>query len=176
MYKGNKFKNAQGAYLLKALFFEESSDTDRPDTLYTLKLEDYDVEGEKLYLSIHRAYVALADEVKLANQYFDGWAHWKRLCACNWFKPFLEEMREEVDVNVKAKAINAIREVSMNPEDKNSYNANKFLLENGVAIKKDMRGRPSKEKIKQEADKLFVLREEVDEDYERIFGARPNSH
>lgn len=176
MYKGNKFKNTAGAHLLKALFFEEAVDTDRPDALYTLKLEDHDVPGEKVYLSIHRAYVQLQDEFKLANQYFDGWSHWKKLCACNWFKPFLDDMREEVDVSVKAKALNSIRDVASNVEDKNSYNANKFLLENGIAIKKDMRGRPSKEKIKQEADKLFVLREEVDEDYERIFGVRPNSH
>ena len=172
MYNGNKFKNAMGAHILKGLFFEEAVNSDRPDTLYTLKEFDHDVPGEKVYLSIHKAYVDMEDtsEYEFAKRYFDGWTHWKRLCACNWFKPFLASMREELDVKLRARALNAMREVASDPSNKSHYQANKNIFDNGLAIAKDNRGRPSKEKIKEEADKLFHLSSEIEEDYDRILG------
>lgn len=165
MYNGNKFKNIMGSHLLKALFFEEAVDTDRPDVLYTLKLDDH-----LGYVSIHKAYVAMEDatEYEFALKYFDGWSHWKKLTACNWFKPFLDDMREELEVKLKARALNQIRKAAEDLDNKSSYVANKFIVDQGLHVKKDNRGRPSKEKIVQEANKLFQTKEEVDEDYERI--------
>lgn len=167
-YKGNKFKNAVGAHYLQALFFETSIDfKNRESVLYTLKQEDH--EG---YPSLHRLYIEMKDvsEYEFAKTYFDNWSHWKKLLECSWFKPYLEEMREELDVSLKAEAINKIRLTASNPNDKNYYNANRFIENKGLAIKKDNRGRPSKEKIRSEADKLFKAVGEVDEDYERITG------
>lgn len=165
MYKGNKFKNVMGAHLLKALFFEIAVDSDRPDVLYTLKLEDH--EG---YPSLHRLYIEMEDssEYIFAQTYFDNYSHWKKLCACQWFKPYLDDMREELDLKLRARALNNLRDIAEDKANKSNYLANKFIIDNGLAPKRDNRGRPSKEKIKQEADKLFKNSEEVDEDYNRI--------
>ena len=176
MYKGNKFKNSMGAHLLQALFFETTIDwSEKSDVLYTLKLEDHEVDG-KVYPSIHKAYVSMADasEYEFANKYFDGYTHWKKLCNCNWFKPYLDEMREELEVKLKAEALNRIREIALDKSNKSHYMANKFITEHGLGVKKDNRGRPSKEKIRAEADKLFKSSDEVTEDYNRIISFPAN--
>ena len=174
MYKGNKFKNSVGAHLLQALFYEMAVGTDRNDVLYTLKLEDtYDVnDPSKLYLSLHRLYVEMEDtsEYEFAKKYFDNWTHWKKLLECNWFKPYLAEMREELDVKLRARALNQIRDVAANTLDKNHFSANRLILDKGLAVKTDNRGRPSKEKIKAEADRMFQIKEEIDDDFSRISG------
>lgn len=172
MYRGNKFKNAVGAHLLKALFYEMAVDFERPDVLYTLKQEDTaDIQdSSKVYLSIHRLYVEMEDasEYEFAKKYFDNWTHWKKLIECNWFKPYLAEMREELDVKLKARALNSLRKVAADKLNKSHYMANKFIIDHGLGVKSDNRGRPSKEKIKAEADKMFTAKTEIDEDYERI--------
>ena len=172
MYRGNKFKNAVGAHLLKALFYEMAVDFERPDVLYTLKQEDTaDIQdSSKVYLSIHRLYVEMEDasEYEFAKKYFDNWTHWKKLIECNWFKPYLAEMREELDVKLKARALNSLRKVATDKLNKNHYMANKFIIDHGLGVKSDNRGRPSKEKIKAEADKMFSAKTEIDEDYARI--------
>lgn len=171
MYRGNKFKNSVGAHLLQALFFEMCVDVSRPDTLYTLKTEDHDADN-KTYVSIHRAYVDMEDtsEYNFALKYFDNWAHWKKLIECSWFKPHLEAMREELDTKLKARSLEKLKEIAADPLNKNHYMANKLIYENGLHLKKDNRGRPSKVKITEEANKLLQTSEEVNEDYERIFG------
>ena len=172
MYRGNKFKNAVGAHLLKALFYEVSEDGTRVDCLYSLKQEDSpDIQdNSRIYPSIHRLYVEMGDatEYEFAKKYFDNWAHWKKLIECTWFKPYLAEMREELDVKLKAVALNSLRSIASDESNKNHYMANKFIIENGLGVKKDARGRPSKEKIKEEANKLFLDKNDVDEDFNRI--------
>lgn len=165
MYKGNKFKNVMGAHLLQALFFETAVDVERPDCLYTLKQEAH--EG---YPSIHQLYVSLSDasEYSFALSYFDNLSHWKKLTACNWFKPYLEAMREELDLKLRAEALNNLKNIAADKSNKSHYLANKFIIENGLAPKKDARGRPSNEKIKEAASQLFKTSEEVNEDYERL--------
>lgn len=169
MYKGNKFKSVVGSHLLKAIFFEEAINTDRPDCVYTLKVEDHEYEGVH-YPSLHRLYVEMEDqsEYEFSKKYLDGWTHWKKLIECNWFKPYLDAMREELDVKIRARSMNALRRIAEDPDNKNHYMANKVIFDNGLAPKSDKRGRPSKEKIKAEADKLFQSSNEVNEDYDRI--------
>ena len=74
MYRGNKFKNAVGAHLLKALFYEVSEDGTRVDCLYSLKQEDSpDIQdNSRIYPSIHRLYVEMGDatEYEFAKKYF----------------------------------------------------------------------------------------------------------
>lgn len=75
----------------KQLFFE-MADPPRDNVLYTLKDEDH--QG---FPSIKRLYVDLEDqsEYLFATTYFASWYHFKRLAEISWFKPVLEEMREE---------------------------------------------------------------------------------
>lgn len=169
MYKGNKFKNSVGSHFLKAIFFEEAVNVERPDCVYTLKQEDHAADNT-VYPSLHRLYVEMEDtsEYDFAKKYLDGWSHWKKLIDCNWFKPYLADMREELDIKLRARAVNNLRDIALDPTNKNHYMANKMIFENGIAPKADNRGRPSKDKIKAEADKLFQSSDETAEDYNRI--------
>ena len=162
----NKFKNSNGQHLLLALFFETSVDTDRPNVLYSLK--DYDNNDLP---SLHRLYLECNDptEYSFAKKYFDGWTHWKKLIACNWFKPYLEAMREELEIKMKAEALNNIR-YKAGENGKDGLAANKYILEKGYVDKDDKRGRPNKETIKREADKLFKDKEDILGDWQRLNG------
>ena len=160
------YKNNSGAYYTKGLFLEVALEEDKRYALYTLKNEDY-----KGYPSIHRLYVEMDDptEYNFALKYFDSWKHWKMIRSAPWFHEPYKEMKEELDVSLRARALNKIREAAEKTDGKDVMQANKYLLDRGWKDE-DHRGRPSKEKIKHEADKLFKVKEEIDEDFNRLTG------
>lgn len=161
----SKFKNANNVHHLKALFIETAIMSERDKVLYTLKSEDHE-----LYPSIRRLYLECNDpsEYSFASKYLDNWSHFKKLSVCTWFKPILEELREELEMKVRSEALLEIRTVSSDNENKNHFAANRFLLAGGWSPKTDKRGRPSQESIRKEADKLFLAREDIDEDFTRL--------
>ena len=167
----NRFKNSSGAHLLKTIFFE-LDDAEKTQAIYTLKDYDHTVNGV-LYPSLRRLYVDLADptEYLFSEQYLDGWSHWKKLCSASFFLPHLKEWREELEVKLRAQELVRIRKVAESG-GKESFQAQKFLVTNGwkTPEEKEKVGRPSKTKIKEEAEKLFQERTEFDEDFERIMG------
>lgn len=158
------FKNSIGAYLLGALFFEQA--LDKSQVVYTLK--DRDHLG---YPSLYRLYMEADDptEYHFALAHLDGWAHWERLVECEWFKPYLERWRRELEVRAKAQSLLAIRAIAKNPDNKEAYQANKFLIGNGWKdIEKRKAGQPSKAEIQSEANRLAIIAQTLDEDAERI--------
>lgn len=169
MYNGNRFKNSFGVHLLKPIFYE-LDETDRPNAIYTLK--DYDSEFEgKLYPSLRRLYVEAEDptEYNFSCQYLDGWTHWKKLSSASFFKEYLGEWREELEVRLRAKGLVGIRQVASVP-GKEAFQAQKYLAQAGWKLpdEKSSVGRPTKEKVAQEAEKLFKQRTEFDDDFDRI--------
>ncbi len=164
----NIYKNASGQYLLKQLFYETAStgeslraaDTERSRVLYTLKDQDY-----MGYPSLRRLYLQEADESEflVASKYFGGWPHWKRLLQCSWFLDYLSDIREELSVKQAAQNLQRIREKATGGD----FQSNRYLLE-GSWRPKDSVGRPSKKKIKEEADRLFKSSEEISDDLDRI--------
>lgn len=171
----NPFKNTQGQHLTKQLFFEnELSQNDC--AIYTLKDYDHEVRG-KVYPSLRRLYVEMEDptEYLFATEYLDGWAHWVKLKSASFFQEFYKEWVLELETRLKAKALLSIRKMA---EDggKDALSAHKILLQGGwkdPEEKKQKVGRPTKEKIKHEADLLFKTQSEFDEDFHRILG-KPN--
>lgn len=166
-----KFKNSSGTHILKQIFFE-FSDAEHQYSVYTLKDYDHEYNGVT-YPSLRRLYVECEDptEYQFATEHLDSWAHWKKLIASNFFKPYLKEWREELEVRLRAKALARIKTRAAS-NDKDSMQADKILLSGGwkTPEEKTGAGRPSKDKIKQEAEKLFQEQSVHDEDYERIFG------
>lgn len=155
----NKFKNANGVLLLKQLFFE-TADTERSRVLYTLKNEDH--EG---YPSLRRLYLEQDDETEFffAEAYFDGWHHWKKLLQCSWFLAQLEPIREELATRNAARNLREIRKAA----ESGNVSASRYLLEGGWKPKGSA-GRPTKQKIKQEAEKLFLDSQDIKEDLDRL--------
>ncbi len=171
MYEGNKFKNSSGTHLLKPLFYE-LDEAGRPNALYTLKDYDSSFEG-KLYPSLRRLFVECEDptEYSFATVYLDGWSHWKKLSTSAFFQSYVSEWREELEVRLRAKGIAGIKLAAVS-NGKDALTAQKFLA-NGqwkTQEEKSTVGRPTKEKITQEAEKMFKAKTEFDEDHERLFG------
>lgn len=165
----NIFKNSSGAHLLKSIFFEYD-DITKSQAIYTLKDYDHTVDG-KLYPSLRRLYVELEDptEYEFATKYLDSWSHWKKLSAASFFTEHLNDWREELSVRLRAQAVNRIK-VESKSGSKAAFQANKFLVAGQWTEKSSPVGRPTKEKIKSEAEKLFKESSVVDDDFDRIVG------
>jgi hypothetical protein len=161
--KSPTFKNASGRYLLKELFFETALNKD--NVVYTLK--DQEHLG---YPSLYEAYMLTDDptEYSFAIEYLGSWKHWKELSECTWMKEFVSRWREELDIRMKAKALMEIREVAKSGKDK--LPANKYLLEKGWEAKpeKATKGRPTKDQINKEAQRIAEDAARVDNDLERL--------
>lgn len=172
--KINKFREANlnpfrhetnNVKYLKGLFFEQVN-SDKATVLYTLK--DSEHEG---FPSFYQLYMTLDDptEWEVSQNLVDGWDHWEALCACTWFKPYLERWRKELELRMKSKALKRIRtEASIN--SKEALAANKYLLEKGWEPKdgKSGRGRPSKEDIKKAANEIASVESRISGDFNRI--------
>lgn len=156
------FRNSSGARYLKGLFYEESRD--KFSVVYTLK--DHDHQG---YRSLYLLYMECGDltEYKFAMSHLDGWEHWEMLTSCNWFSPFVERWRRELELRIRSTALGAILSVAADTANPTSYHANKYLLD-GQWKPAKLRGRPSKEEIKSELHRQVASAKELDEDAIRV--------
>ena len=95
-------------------------------------------------------------EWEVGQQLVDGWEHWEMLCACSWFKPYVERWRRELELRMKSKALARVK-AEARTNSKESFMANRYLIEKGWEPKdgqKAGRGRPSKEEIKKAANEI----------------------
>lgn len=159
-----KFKTENNQFLTKQLFFE-TADSDRSRVLYTLKPEDHKWHG-KTFPSLRRLYIEMGDESEylFAETYFGGWPHWKKLLSTSWFLDYLSELREELAARNASIALAEIRKSAR----EGNVSSSKYLLEQGWIPKDKRAGRPTKEKIKYEAEKLSADHYDISEDLERI--------
>jgi len=152
------------AWLTKGIFYEELL-ADKSTCLYTLK--DTDHMG---YPSLYRLYMETNDptEWKFATTHLGGWKHWEMLCDCTWFKPYVERWRRELELRMKSQALARIM-AEAKTSNKESFSANKYLLEKGWEPKdSSKRGRPSKDDIKQAAREELQMNNRISEDFDRI--------
>jgi hypothetical protein len=156
-------KNAAGSWYLKPIFYEMCG-ADKSLCLYSLKTEDHKV-GKITYPSLRRLYLEMDDESEylFAEKYFGGWPHWKRLLSCSWFQDYISDIREELAVRNSAKNLLQIRKKA----EEGNLQANRYLLEQAWKPKESV-GRPSKARIRAEADKLFHEASDVDLDLSRL--------
>lgn len=158
-----RFKNINGKHRTWQLFYELIDQADRPYCVYTLK--DREHQG---YPSIKQAYLEMEDitEYDFANKYFDGWIHWERILNSAMVREHVNQWRKELELKIKAKALKALMKEAQEG-GKESVSINKFLVQRGY-VDKDTKGRPSKQQIKEEADRLASMELALAEDMERI--------
>lgn len=157
----NKFKNSNGVYLLRELFYEFAQN--KENVVYTLKREDH--EG---YPSLHRLFLEIADvtEYRFATQCLDSWEHWEQLSACTWFQPYLEKMRRELEVSQRSTALSKIMEASKGGT-RDAFIAAKYIAE-GWDKPKSGKGRPSKDDIRKAANEIAEDKSRIEADYLRL--------
>jgi len=161
--ESSPFKNSNGVRYTKGLFFETS--IDNYSAVYTLKNEDH-----LHYLSLYKLYMAAEDptEYLFAMEYLDGWEHWQAISRTNWFRPYVTRWRQELDLKLRAEALQRIKAESKS-SSKNALAASRFLLEKGWNTEGSPRGRPSKEDIKRRELEIIEDKSNYDDDFNRIF-------
>lgn len=171
----NKFFNTAGTHILtKALFLEVDRD-DQGKILYSLK--DEDTEG---YPSLYRLYMELGDltEYEFATTYFYNWNHWKLLCKAPWFIEHVARWREELDLKTKSEAIKRIKAEAKNTKGKNTFSANKILIDRAWEKSKPQKtsssnrtaGRPTREEVLGELKREVSEARILEDDYQRVIG------
>jgi PHD/YefM family antitoxin component YafN of YafNO toxin-antitoxin module len=172
-----KFKNDNGVWFKKALFFETCPMEDRYLTLYTLKDEDITVDGI-VYKSLYRLYMTMEDihEVEFSNTYLGGYKHLKHLCEAQWFLEHINEWREELELLLMSKGFKKLKQ-ALDEDERGALVASKYFLDrawdegihNKPTVKRG-RGRPNKQalqsKVVEHTSSVSVL-----EDYKRLIKA-----
>lgn len=160
----DKFKDKQGRWLTKSLFKELAL----PDFEPMFVLSDKPRDGLP---SMYQLYMEESDpsEYHFAKKYLGGWEHWLRLTQAAFFKPYLESWRKELEVAIRARALNEVLKVAADSKHKSSYDANKLLLKEGFKENKDpKRGRPTKDEINSAAARMAEEETQLTQDLERL--------
>ncbi len=159
-------RDSMGRYRTRSLFLE-TRNLENPSLvpLYTLKERDY-----KGCLSFRRKYLEIGDltEYRQATELLGSWEHWQLLQECNWFKPHLEEWREELRIKLRSEHLEKLRATARSG-GKNEYEATKFLYAiTSNEEKTSKRGRPSKEEVARNVKWALEETETIETDLSRI--------
>lgn len=164
----SKFRNAQNQLKTRALFVDQVTSGDYSNALYTLKDQD-----DNQYPSLYRLYMETEDltEYEFALKYFESWDHWVIITLSNFMKPFITKWRNELDLKIRAKALKNIRREADDPKSKNSFGANKILIDRSWENKKvPVRGRPSNQEVNNQLKNMADEAKRLEEDFARING------
>lgn len=159
-----KYKDDQGRFLTRALFFETSGiagTRDKYPPPFTLKEDDY-----KDYKSLRKIYLEYEDptEYSFAIEVFGSWDHWQRLLNTEWFIPHIEDWRLELETKMESKGIK--RMVELAKKDDKGVSA-KWLASKGWKTGSN-RGRPSNAEVQGERKRQARSSKDTLEDAERL--------
>jgi len=134
-------------------------------SVFTLKEDHYEYKG-KLYPSFKRLYLELEDptEYEFATRYLLGWKHWLRLYQNRQIRPYIEEMREELELKLRSQAFRDM--VSLSASEGGNFSATKWLADKGWD--KRSAGRPSKQEKERDQYVMDRVTEEFEQDVKRL--------
>lgn len=162
-----RFKDKMGRWQTVGLFLEKGY---KPSAIFTIQDEDREYKGEK-YPSIKRMFIECykedPTEMKFARECLGGWQHWKKIKANQELYCMYEEWKEEAEIYVRSIGVRSAMEMAM---DCKSFAAAKWLAEAGYD--KRGAGRPSKEEVVRETRIASRVRDELEDDYERLLGGK----
>jgi hypothetical protein len=186
--KVNPFRGENGSLLTRALFADvtsyqvgQATEADLARSLYVMWSE----EDQGRFKSLYKLYMLMADpsEVMFARAYFESYEHWLTICEAPWAKEHINRWRTELDLSIRAAAVKAIYDKSIDPTDKDCFMASRFLVQNGYSLKvapkpaakTGLAGRPTREAIKKEAEALFFTAQDEADDLARLQAINPPS-
>lgn len=168
-------KDTLGRYRIQSLFEGKAqSIVDSPCPVFSL--DDY---KPSKYPSFKRMYIEIGDpsEYRMAMELLGSWEHWTRLADSPWFKPYLQECREELNAKIRSVSIAKITEDGKGAfSEATRLAANKFLATGAYMVEAEKevvkevakRGRPSKEEIQRRTKEILTEEGSVVADYARI--------
>lgn len=160
----NRYRNGTNKLLTKSLFFETTL-ADKALVVYTLKAWDH-----LGYPSLERLYLDVADptEYRFAKAHLDGWSHWKLLTSLDWFKPYVQNWRAELEVKLRSEAVAKIQDIARGT-GRDSLTAAKTLLDlQGSSSRRSGAGRPPKDHEESQAAQATLEARLVAEDVFRL--------
>ncbi|QDP52433.1 MAG: hypothetical protein Unbinned96contig1001_50 [Prokaryotic dsDNA virus sp.] len=146
-----KYKASNGVYLKRELFLEWNN----PDAEFSIRdtgqEEYYEANSGKKYRSLPYLYRQSLDEYECAILMLGSYEHWKKLCACEWFKTGklngtqfsgLNDWREEKALADEMSA----KKVLMQAIEEGDLQAAKFMYDKSTKAKTATagKGRPEK--------------------------------
>lgn len=166
-YLKPKHYGANGRILSQSLLYESASN-DKSNSVFTLKDRDY-INQDGLYLfSIPRLYLLIGDltEYDFAQQIFGSWKAWKIFSSQSVLRETLEDLREELEIRERSKAIRTVQSLSDSDKAQTAMSAAKYIAEKGWEQRGA--GRPTKKEVERERRIAAGISTELDDDYTRI--------
>lgn len=155
------FKDSRNRWLTKSLFLETRDNDATYPALYTLSTRGHQLP------CLGEIYVDLEDieEHEFANAHLGGWEHWQVLKNKEWFEPYYNMWRSELEAKLKSKAFSALNDM-VAAGGATGLAAAKWLAEEGWKSKK--RGRPSKAEVDAERRRQASVSAEDEDDATRV--------
>ncbi len=153
-----------GAYRTQSLYLETNRSALEP--IMTLKEIDWEHKGV-LLPSLHRLYMECNDptEYKVAMEVFGSWKCWQKQLGNPTIMAYIKDWREELEVELRSKALNALIETSQT-EGSRGTAAAKYLADKGWLKRKA--GAPSKEEKEGELKNQTEIGKRTAEDFARL--------
>lgn len=162
LYDKALLKDPAGKLITQGLFLEHMYEPEK--AIFTLKDEDYEYKG-KLFFSLKRLYLEMEDvaEFEFASTYFVNWRHWERIANNKALSDFVDQMRFELELKLRSKAINDILKIK---PSSGSFPTLKWISEGGW--NRQSPGRPNKAETEREKKIRANLKNEFEEDIKRM--------
>jgi len=162
----HSMKDVMSNYLTLALFWETRHipNEKKYPPLFTIKDKEHVVKDVE-YVSLKRIYMSYDHvpgmEYEFALDMFDGWYHWKNIAEKSELSKLVQEWRDELDIRIKAVAMKTLLQQS-----KENIAASRAIL--AGEHKGTKRGRPSKAEVEREKKLAAGVRDNLDEDMQRL--------
>jgi len=159
------FKDVLNRWRTLSLFQETCDDPAKYPPIFTLKDDD-----TSSCVSLKRLYLIMEDitEHDFARMCLGSWEHWESLCNSYQLKPHIEHWRELLELRLRAKYIQLIKQQAESGDGPSALNATKYLLETTTSFIKQKRGRPSKAEKEAHLKKETRSSESIKADAERL--------
>jgi hypothetical protein len=159
------YKDSKGSWRTQSLFVE----FERPPhgALWTIGEEDYTDKDNRFFPSLRKIYLNYSHvpgyEHSFITEVIGSYPLWVRLSGSSFIAKHIQEWREELEVKIKSRAIQAL--ITQSRTDKGTAAA-KYLADMGW--KGSSRGRPSKKEKQVYLEDSKRHNQEVKDDLKRI--------
>jgi hypothetical protein len=157
-----KLKDSLGRFRTQSLFIEHKND--KYAAPFTLK--DRAHRGR---VSMYEKYMEIGDptEYTQAIAMLGSWRHWQLLVNADWFKPYVERWRSELQVKMESDRFREMDKVAETLSGTSKgIAATKWLADRYGSKPKPKRGRPTKDEIvnnlKEDTKEAKLLEEEAE--------------
>lgn len=158
----SQYTDSVGRFMTRSLFVETILKEQSEKGIIPM----YSLTGVKGYIDVHKMYLDHMDPTGyiFALEAFESWEHFKYLSTISWFRKHLDNWNDEVEVKLRSDGIAALMKTATT-EGSRGTTAAKYIADAGWKTK---RGRPSKDDIEKERKHQAHIKEELNDDAERM--------